>query len=230
MDFAQNVEDLLQKVQGAMNDLSSTVNGIISHIPGWLSWVRDRLEDAWNWMLGKLSEFWDWFTDKLSYAGNPFVLSSASVSWQQNIGGPTKNTARLIDDGNLAADDLWEGFGAEQYRQHVPGQRDAMNSIDDDFAQAIASTIDSLQVAIVAFWAGVAVAITGLIVAIAAATAEGVSIIGLPAVPATVAAGIGIAMVALGAALAIMYSQASSARSTLAKTASGIQTWPAFTS
>lgn len=228
MDPAAEVRELLDKVQDKVEDLTSFVNSVLDKVPGYLSWVVDKFVDAWNWMIEKLGEFWDWFVDKLSYAGNPFTLNGASTAWREDVAGPMANVLRAVDDAQLAADDLWEGFGAEQYRQHLPGQRDAMTSIAADFAETIAATLDSLQLAITVFWAGVVVAVAGLVVGIAAATAEGATIVGLPAVPATVAAAIGVAVVALGAALAVLYSQAGSARSTLTKTASGIQSWPSF--
>ncbi|MFJ4166194.1 hypothetical protein ACIPY5_11615 [Microbacterium sp. NPDC089698] len=119
---------------------------------------------------------------------------------------------------------------AQQYQQHLPGQREAMTSIAKDFADSISSAMSTMQIAIVAFWAGVIVAVIALINGISAATAEGVTIIGLLAVPATVVASIVIALAALGTGIWILNSQADSARSTLASASSGVQHWPAFAS
>jgi hypothetical protein len=119
---------------------------------------------------------------------------------------------------------------AQQYQQHLPGQREAMTSIAKYFADSISSAMSTMQIAIVAFWAGVIVAVIALINGISAATAEGVTIIGLPAVPATVVASIVIALAALGTGIWILNSQADSARSTLASASSGVQHWPAFAS
>jgi hypothetical protein len=230
MDPISRVLELLDKVQRKIEELRNFVNGVLSKVPSVLGWVVDRFLDAWNWMMGKLGEFWDWFTDKISYAGNPFVLSSASVGWKEKVGGPAVNLTRTLDDANLAADDVWDGFGAGQYRQHLPGQREAMTSIAKDFADNISSAMSTMQLAIVAFWAGVIVAVIALINGISAATAEGVTIIGLPAVPATVVASIVVALAALGTGIWILNSQADSARSTLASASSGVQHWPAFAS
>lgn len=226
MDVAAEIRELPQQVQEKIDESTSFVSSALSKVPDVLSWVIDRFMEAWDWMLQKLGEFWDWFADKLSYVGNPFLLNGASTGWRESVAGPMTNVTRTIDDAQLAADDVWEGFGAEQYRQHLPAQRAAMAFVADDFANTIASVLDSLQTAIPVFWAGVVVAVAG----IAAATAAGATIVGIPAVPATVAAAIGTAIVAMGAALAIMYSNLGSARSTLAATASGIQSWPPFAS
>lgn len=230
MDIAAEAREALENVQQKLEELTSFVNSVLSKVPDMLSYIVDRFMDAWNWMLEKLGEFWDWFTDKLSYAGNPFVLGGAATAWRQSVAGPMTNVVRSIDDAQLAADDVWEGFGAEQYRQHLPAQREAMSSIAGDFAETVASVLDSIQTAIIVFWGGVVVAIASLAFGIAAATASGATIVGLPAVPAAVAAAVGVAVTSLGVTLAILYSNASSARSTLASTASGVSSWPAFAS
>lgn len=230
MDVAAETREALEKVQQKMEELTDFVNSVLSKVPDFLGYIVDKFMDAWNWMLEKLGEFWDWFTDKLSYVGNPMVLGGAATGWREDVAGPMANLVRSIDDAQLAADDVWEGFGAEQYRQHLPGQREAMASIAEHFAETVASVLDGLQLAVVAFWAGVVIAVAGLVFGIAAATAEGATIIGIPAIPATVTVAIGGAIVALGAALAILNSEAGSARSALAATASGIDAWPAFAS
>lgn len=73
-------------------------------------------------------------------------------------------------------------------------------------------------------------AIIAVVVGFVTATGEAVTVIGIPLAPPTALGAIAIAIGALGAALAIMYSQAASARSTLAETSSGIQSWPRFAS
>ncbi|MBW1638759.1 hypothetical protein [Microbacterium resistens] len=230
MDPAAEARRLLEQLQRQFEELRRVINDTLSHVPGVFQWVVDRVIEGWNWLVERVQEFWDWFVDKLSYVGNPFMLSGAANGWKESVGGPATEASRNVDRGMLAADDRWQEFGAEQYRQRVPLQQAAMKSLDTDYAQKIASMMDDLQVAIVAFWAGVVAAIISVIVGFTTATGEAVTVVGIPLAPPTALGAIAIALGALGAALAVMYSKAASARSTLKGTSSGIQTWPKFAS
>lgn len=230
MDPAVEARRVLEQLQQKFQELQTVINDTLSHVPAIFSWVVDRVQEGWTWLCERVAEVWDWFVDKLSYVGNPFMLSGASNAWKESVGGPATDVSRSVDRGELAADDRWQKFGAEQYRQRVPLQQAALKSIDTDYAQKIAAMMDDLQVAIVAFWAGVVAALITLVVGFATATGEAVTVLGLPLAPPTALGAIAIALGALGAATAVMYSKAASARSTLKGTSSGVQGWPKFAS
>ncbi|TFV96721.1 hypothetical protein [Orlajensenia leifsoniae] len=228
MDPAQEVREMIGKLQDKVEELTRIVNSTLSKVPGFLDWIVDKLIDGWNALMEKLGEFWDWFTDKLSYVGNPFGLHAASVSWTEDIGGKVANLVRDIDDSDLLVDDKWKGDGADQYRQSLDPQREALSSINSDFASNISSALSTLMLAIVAFWASVVAAIISVIVGFATATGAAVTVFGLPLAPPAALGGLAIGVGALAAGTATLYASAASARGTMSSTAAGVQTWPQF--
>jgi len=228
MDPAQQVREMIAKLQDKVEELTRIVNSTLSKVPGFLDWIVDKLIDGWNALMEKLGEFWDWFTDKLSYVGNPFGLFAASTSWREDVGGVAKNLVRDIDDSDLLVDDRWQGDGADQYRQSLAPQREALGSIGADFATSIATALTILAGGIIAFWTGVVGAIIAVIVGFATATGAAVTVFGLPLAPPAALGGLAIGVGALAGGTAILYGVSALSRSTLAGAASGVQTWPQF--
>lgn len=224
-DISQQINDLLRRMEDGVQRLTDAVNRVLSHVPEVFSWVVHRVQTLWNQFLEKMQEFWNWFTDKLSYVGNPFMLDGAAGGWRE-AGGVMMNQTREIDDSDLRVDDTWAGSGADQYRQSMPSQRDAMKSIDTDYASNIAAALVTMRNAIAIFWGAVGFAIIAAIAGVALATGEAISILGLPAVPPTAIGAIVTGLVAIGAATVNLYAQTASARDTMQKSFSGVQTWP----
>jgi hypothetical protein len=228
MNPAQPVIDMLEKIEAAINKLQDFINKTLNLVPGFLGWIVDKVRDGWNSLVAKIEEFWDWFTDKLSYVGDPIALSNAASSWKVDIGGKVGNLARDIDDSDILVDDRWQGAGADQYRQAIPPQRDAMLSIKTDFANNIATGLESLRTAIVVFWGAVLAAIIGISVAFAVATGEAVTVFGLPLAPPTALGGLAVGLGAIGVAALNLQNVASGAKSSFETAAGGVQTWPTF--
>ncbi|KQO96884.1 hypothetical protein [Leifsonia sp. Leaf264] len=228
MDPAQEVSEMIAKLQGKVEELTRIVNSTLAKVPDVLSWVVDRLIEGWNTLMAKLGEFWDWFTDKLSYVGDPFGLNAAAVSWREDVGGVVANLVRDIDDSDLLVDDRWQGDGADQYRQAVDPQREALGSISTDFASNISSALSALALAIASFWGAVLLAIVSVIAGFVFATGAAATVFGLPIAPPAALAGLAGGLASLAVGMSILYATAGTVRGTLAGAASGVQTWPQF--
>ena len=103
-----------------------------------------------------------------------------------------------------------------------------MLSIKTDFANNIATGLESLRTAIVVFWGAVLAAIIGISVAFAVATGEAVTVFGLPLAPPTALGGLAVGLGAIGVAALNLQNVASGAKSSFETAAGGVQTWPTF--
>lgn len=223
------IQELLDELREKVDSLAQKVNSILSQVPFWLDWVVDRVQDAWSQMMAKLSEFFAWFGDKLAYAGDMAGLERAALDWNHDVGRPASTQSQEVDAGDLMVDDAWSGTAAEQYRQKVPDQKEAMSAIRDVFSTTISAALDTMRSGLNTFWWCVAGAIASVIAAaVGAATATG-TIIGLPAAPVALAVGIVAALVALGSGISVLNSDARSAARALKEARDyGLESWPVF--
>lgn len=225
-DLVKSVTDLIKKLEDAIARLSSVINATLAKVPDLLGWIADKVIDGWNALMAKLQEFWDMIAEFFSYVGDPIGLSNAAKTWREDIGGRASNLSREIDDSDLAVDDTWLGRAADQYRQGVPSQREALSSLDADFASNVADALEGLRIAIFVFWGAVAGAIIAIVAGFALATGEAVTVFGIPLAPPTALAGLAVGAGAVGIAVMILYNAGSSSSNKLASTSSGVRTWP----
>lgn len=227
-DAAQQVREILTKIEKLVDDLESAINTTLSLVPDIVGYIVDRVREAWDGLMKKLGEFWNWFVDKLSYVGNADILRSTATSWRTEVGAVANNLVRDIDDLAISADDTWKGFGAEQYRQSIPPQRDALKSLHGEFTTNIAKGLEDLASAINVFWRTVAGSLIGVTVAFGVATGEAVTVFGIPLAPPTALGGIAVALGAIALAYTNLSNAAASASSSFEGAAAGITTWPEF--
>jgi hypothetical protein len=225
-DLIQRIIDLIRRLEEAIDRLRSVINATLAAIPFLLGWIADRVRDGWTLLMDKLQEFWDMLAEFFSYVGDPIGLSNAATTWREDIGGRASNLARDIEDADLAVDDTWSGRAADQYRQGVPSQRDALDSLDSDFAANVAEALEGLRTAIFVFWGAVVAAIITIVAGFAVATGEAVTVFGIPLAPPTALAGLAVGAGAVGLAVMNLYNQGSSSNNRLASTSSGVRTWP----
>jgi len=225
---AQQVIEVLQKIERAVLKLESVINGTLALVPGILDYIVEKVKSGWNALMTKLQEFWDWFTDKLSYVGDPVALFNTASGWKTSVGGPAKQLGRDLEDVDLRIDDTWQGQSASQYQQGVQPQRDALTSLTDDFATNIADALNALATAIIVFWSGVVVAILAIIVGFATATGAAVTVFGIPLAPPAALAGLAVGIGSLATGTIILFASAAGAKSSLDNAAGGITSWPAF--
>lgn len=228
MNPAEEVIEVLEKIEAAVEELQRVINSTLALVPDVMGWIVDRVKEGWDALMAKLAEFWAWFVDKLSYVGDPLALKAASSSWKTDIAGTTGNLARDIDDSDILVDDNWKGRAAEQYRQSIPPQREALDSIKADFAMKISDALGNLHAAILGFWVATVTAIFVIIGGFITATGAAVTVFGLPLAPPAALVGLGIGLATIGGAVLTLVITATGAKSTMEESVMGIQSWPAF--
>ncbi|MDR3202303.1 MAG: hypothetical protein LBT54_04125 [Bifidobacteriaceae bacterium] len=225
----EKVKALVEKIQEKIKQLWEAIKSALSKIPGYLAWIRDRVVDGWNYFTKKMNEAWVWLLDKLAYAGDPIALRKAALQWTTIVGSSAGKAADTLTAGQMAVDDEWEGDGADQYRQKLPDQRSALDSIKTDYAAMSSAGLDTAQHGITVFWGAVVVALAGLVGGIVGAAATSATIFGLPAAPFVAGAGVAVFLAAGVAGVHALTANMSSARLKFESAASfGVSAWPSF--
>lgn len=225
----QRIEEKLNQIRDLVNQITNKINGLLSHVPGWLHWVISKVEDLWNKFCDKMSEFWNWFTDKLAYVGDPFVLKDTGEKWNTKLGVPTHKRAGEVDADALLVDNIWTGSSAEAYKSKIGDQKDALDSVGQNYATSVQGALNTMKTGIWVFWIGVVggivVLVGGFLVGLGA---EG-TIIGIPAgLLEQIVAVVGFLILAGGAVAALKLCADDSAA-----TLKGVNTyydekWPSF--
>ncbi len=211
----EKINETLDNIQRKVDDLQNALNDTLGRIPGLLGWVADKILDAWNWFVGKLQEFWDWISNFLQHMGDPDRLTSTADAWSQSVGGPVSARVGTADVGSLMVDDNWTGTAAEQYRQQVPLQKTALQSVKFAFTDGISGALKDVALAIKVWWAALAGALVALAIALIEAIGAALGIITAPAAPLIAAGGVAVCASLLWGGGEVLKSQSASANVTL---------------
>lgn len=230
MDQVARIRELLDEVQEKLDWLVDKINGLLSHVPFYLEWAVNKFRDLWDWAIEKVGQFWDKVVEFVGYLGQPWDLNDARNRWIE-LGSPVAARASESDKSQSEVDSAWKGRAADKYANALTAQKLALASVQAKLANPMGPALGSLASALYIFFAVVIGVIVALIIAHGVATAEAVSILGLPAVPPTVATAYGAAIVALIGAIANLNNAASSSstvfRQVAAETADyGTNNWP----
>jgi len=232
MDQVQRIHELLDEVQQKFDALVGTVNNVLSHVPFLLRWAADKFLDWWNGsVVPRWHDFWAEVGQFLSYLGAPWVLESRQDAWA-DVGAPVAVRATESDRSASDVDFEWTGQAADRYSLSLGAQRSALAGVLDNLTSRIGPALGSVASALYIFYAAVVAAVIAVVAGIVAATGEAVTVLGLPLVPPTVLTALGVAIVAIGAAVTNLRGQASGAASTFADIANetssfGPGDWPA---
>lgn len=151
----QKINEKLQKIQQLQNEIMNKINGLLSHVPGYLHWAVSKIVDLQRKFNEKMVEFWNWFTDKLAYVGDPFLLKSTGERWNTALGVPTHKRANEVDADDLLVDGIWTGSGAEAYKSKIGDQKDALDSIGQNYATGVQGALNTMKTGIWVFWLGI---------------------------------------------------------------------------
>lgn len=151
----QRINEKLDKIRQLVEQITNKINGLLSHVPGVLHWAVSKIEDLWKTFCDKMTEFWNWFTDKLAYAGDPFLLKDIGEKWNTKLGVPAHKRAKEVDADDLLVDDIWTGTGAEAYKSKIGDQKDALDSIGQNYATAVQGALNTMKTGIWVFWIGI---------------------------------------------------------------------------
>jgi hypothetical protein len=126
------------------------------------------------------------FRDLLARPGDPVALWLAGNRWLTEVAAPVSARAGTFTADFMHSDNRWDGSAADAYRQTLAPQHDALLRTKD-VADATASSLHDVAVAICVYWAAVAGALVTLVVQLSVAAATTVT---PPAAPAGAAGGI----------------------------------------
>lgn len=229
-ESVDRIMDLLDEVDEKIQQVTEKVNDILSWVPWGLGWVVDRFRDLWDRAMAKLGEFWDKIREIVSYIGAPWELQAARDRWIE-VGGPVAARAVGADRSQSAVDAEWKGRAADRYALSLGPQGKALAAVQSKLTAQIGPALDSVATALYVFYGLVIGALVALVLAIVTASGEAVSIIGLPAVPATILVAVGGAIVAIGTGVVTLRGAASGANTTFLQVVNetgdfGADNWP----
>jgi hypothetical protein len=186
------VDKLLQivdRINAKTTELQKAVNDKLGWLPGFL---QDKVVAGWNKFCDFMRKVWDFWYEVCTNMGSPSRLWSTADAWSDTVGAPVSAQVQSADAGLLTVDDNWDGDAADAYRQTLPLQKTALDKVKTTLTDGISDALSDVAKGIIAFWAGLAVALAALVAGIIGALASAATIFGLPAAP----------FIAAGAALA----------------------------
>lgn len=227
----ERIQRMIERIYKLWRDFIDTVNRTLARVPDVLSWVRDRLLEAWDGLTAKANEFFAKIGELLERFGDPFQVGDVASRWNPEIGAPAAAAAAEVTTGQLYADDgQWVGSTADAYRNRVSEQQATLNAIRDEIAVKVASSLNSMQIAMWTFYTALAGALATFIACLVGGLASAATIFGLPATPFIIGAGFVVAIAAItGAGFlfgAHASTQADALRTTL--TSAKVTKWPNF--
>jgi hypothetical protein len=175
-DLLRRIDDGLERVREAVNRLIDNAH----RLQPWLGFLGSAVAAALRKVAVLLEKALKEIGNMLTEPGDPPALWRTGDGWSIDFAGGASNSVGTFDLDFLHADDQWKGPAATAYAATLPPQRAALEKIQS-VAGDIGDSLRNVAMAIVAFWAGVATAITlllGELTAAAALTATGV---GMPA-------------------------------------------------
>lgn len=190
-------EEILEKLREKWDELMAKAqalleafNNTLDKIGMFAGWIADKAVDFWNnHVVPKWQEAVDWMSLHLNAAGAPWLCFGAAGDWRTLVGQPVSARAGLATKGQLEVDTTWKGSAAQRYNDRLSQQEGAIKGVSEQFAETIASALTKVGAGIIVWWLGIIAGVGVLLICLAVATGEAVSILGLPAVPPTVLAG-----------------------------------------
>lgn len=185
------LNDLVARIMSQVSNLQDNINSRIRWLPGA---IRDGVIAGWNKFVAALDKFWDIQREFWGNMGSPSALWSAADAWSDSIGSPVSGQVPSAKAGKLYGDNTsnWQGNAAEQYRQGLPLHEVALDKMKSSISDGVSSALSDLAKGIIAFWAGLGVALVAFVAGMITAVSSSATIVGLPAAP----------FIAVGAALA----------------------------
>ena len=229
-ETVDRIMDLLDEIDEKIQWVTDKVNDILSWVPWGLGWVVDKFKDLWNKAMDKMGEFWDKVKEIVSNIGAPWDLNATKDEWV-NVGGPVAARATESDRSQSTVDAEWKGKAADRYALSLGPQGKALSAVQSKLTAVIGPALGSIATALDIFYGGGVGALVILVAAIVTAGGEAVSIVGLPAVPATILAAAIAAIVTIGGAVLNLRGAASGANTTFLQVANetgdfGAENWP----
>lgn len=200
-ELLDKAQRLLERIRGKMQELVDKINGILRRIPSFL--VPDFVVEKIKAGIRKMNEL---FTDLVrkvqeffASPGWPPALFEAGDRWLAQVARPSATSEAEVSAGRLHVDDYWKGSAADAYKETLGAQQPAFAAMAA-LARKVKDFLHTAAWGIIKFWVAVGVALVTLVVAIIGAIVACATVVGAPAAPLAVVAGIGGALLAIGSA------------------------------
>jgi len=184
-DLLRRIDDGLQRLRAALHRLIDNVR----RLQPWLGFLGSAVAAALGKVAALLERALEELGNLLTEPGDPPALWRAADRWSIDVAGGISTTVGTFDLDFLHADDQWKGPAADAYARTLPPQRTALEKVQG-VAGEIGEALRNVAMAIVAFWTGVATAITVLLGELTAAAALTATGVGVPAGVGTASASV----------------------------------------
>lgn len=177
VDKTRNAHDRASK---KVDEGVAKLRGIVDSVPDILlpDWARGYVMDA----IAKIYDLFHRLTRELqkffNSPGWPWALWNAGNVWVNNVAKPCADTEARVNETHMHVDDYWKGSAAQSYKGTLPKQQAAFAAMTQ-VARKLGQACDNGAFSIVSLWAGLALAVLGLV---AAAIGFGLSMTGIGAI------------------------------------------------
>lgn len=197
--------------------------------------VMKQIQDLWNRFIGMLNKLWENTKEVFQNLGDKDKLSDTAKAWSATVGRPVGGRAALSIEGELGVDDAvnWTGTAAEQYKQKLFPQRNAMEKIEQNFAKGISTVLNDMKSALTEFWVTLILGLIAFVAGICASFGLDGTVVLIPLGILAKIAATAVFIGAIGTAIFRLRSDADSAANTLGQTLSYVgfpdSFWPSAT-
>ncbi|MGH3899024.1 MAG: hypothetical protein ACRDTA_12400 [Pseudonocardiaceae bacterium] len=197
-ELLNKAQRLLDRIRSKMQKLVDKINGILQSIPSFL--VPDFIVDKIKTGIRKMDEVFTKLVSKVqeffASPGWPPALFEAGDRWLAQVAQPSAMSEAEVSASRLHVDDYWKGSAADAYKDTLGEQQPAFAAMAA-LARKVKEFLHTAAWGIIKFWIAVGLALAGVAVAIIAAIVACSSVVGAPAAPLAVVAGIGAALVTI---------------------------------
>ncbi|MER7011062.1 hypothetical protein ABT324_06495 [Saccharopolyspora sp. NPDC000359] len=169
---------LLHRLEGLSGEVLSAVRSKVQGLPGA---IADEVLELLAAAMKPFADGVDLVREYLAHPGDADALTRASDRWNAEIGGVVTVLSANMSTQRLGADDLWDGRAAYAYKQTIPGQQKALESIKTT-TDAVKDALVELSSAITSFLVSITTAVASL-----AAAAGTIIVASLATLPGLVA-------------------------------------------
>jgi hypothetical protein len=189
-------QDILKKVQDALNEIPKQFTRLIDNINSALGWLPGWVMDKINAALKAVSDFIGKILTEIgkfvTQPGVPWTLWNHGTTWTEQVGAKTTNWQDVFHVGSMKTDDEWKGSAADAYKNLLPLQQKALGAVKAA-SDEVDDVLTKMAIAIGVAWLAIVSAIVSFVIEL---TAEGTAAAtGVGAPPAAAAAGVSAAKV-----------------------------------
>lgn len=197
-ELLDKAQRLLERISSKMQKLVDKINSILRSIPSFL--VPDFVVDKIKAGIQKMNEMFTKLANKIqeffASPGWPPALFEAGDRWLVQVAQPSATSEAEVSASRLHVDDYWKGSAADAYKDTLGEQQPAFAAMAA-LARKVKEFLHTAAWGIIKFWVAVGLALAGVAVAIIAAIVACASVVGAPAAPLAVVAGISAALVTI---------------------------------